>query len=393
MAPADTSAGVRDLPDLGDGDAAWDQSDPGERTWAAPPRRLQVEITGACNLQCRMCLVRYRPKLDREAAAFPLDRYVALLDALPSLDQVTLQGLGEPLLHPDLVAMVAAAKDRGIRVGFNTNGTLLTVPKAEALVATGLDWLHVSVDGATPATFEHIRDGARFPQVVRNLRRLVAVRERLGSATPTIQLNTVLMRTNLDELDDLVRLAVDVGVDRMWIQSLSHDFSDTAADPGHAGESRPGCGDGGCHDDEPLDQATQTAYVEIRRFTEAEAVWAERGAVPETLDRARCLATELGLELRLPDDGAPPEDGGAVPGAEPELPCDWPWAGVYVTHAGKVQPCCMVMGEDRAVLGDLSGEPFEQLWNGAAYRDFRAALLSDRPPAVCRGCSWYRHVF
>jgi MoaA/NifB/PqqE/SkfB family radical SAM enzyme len=106
---------------------------------------------------------------------------VALLDELPDLEQVTLQGLGEPLLHPDLVAMVTAAKHRGLRVGFNTNGTLLTPDKAEALVAAGTDWMHVSMDGATAATFEHIRHGARFDQVLQNLRRLVAVRDRTAA--------------------------------------------------------------------------------------------------------------------------------------------------------------------------------------------------------------------
>jgi radical SAM protein with 4Fe4S-binding SPASM domain len=356
-------------------------------TVAPRPRRLQVEVTGACNLRCRMCLVRYRPKIGREEGAFPLDRYLTLLDALPELEQVTLQGLGEPLLHPDLVTMVAAAKQRGIRVGFNTNGTLLTEPKAEALVTAGLDWLHVSVDGATARTFEQIRDGARFPQVLRNLRRLVAVRDRLESVTPTIQLNTVLMRTNLAELDDLVRLAADVGVDRMWIQALSHDFSDTVPDGGaDADEGAGSCGGA----DEPDEQA---AYVEIRRFTEAEAVWADRGHAAEALERARRLADEVGLALRLPDDGAPPEDGGMAPGSEPALPCDWPWTGAYVTHTGRLQPCCMVMGEDRAILGDLSTSSFEDAWNGPDYQAFRAALLSDQPPAVCRGCSWYRRVF
>jgi radical SAM protein with 4Fe4S-binding SPASM domain len=340
-----------------------------------------------------MCLVRYRPKLDREAAAFPLDRYLALLDALPSLEQVTRQGLGEPLLHPDLVAMVAAARARGIRVGFNTNGTLLTTAKAEALVDAGLDWLHVSVDGATAETFEHIRDGARFGQVVRNLRRLVEVRRQRGGTRPTIQLNTVLMRANVGELPDLVRLAADVGVDRLWLQALSHDFSDTGT----------GTDTGDGHD---CDGGQQAAYVEIRRFTEAEAVWADRGDVPAMLAQARALAAERGLDLRLPDAGPPDPadpagDGGPARGAGeggegdegPALPCDWPWSGIYVTHAGKVQPCCMVMGEDRAVLGDLSDGSFEDVWNGPAYQAFRAALLSDRPPAVCRGCSWYRRVF
>lgn len=329
-------------------------------------RRLQVEVTGACNLRCQMCLVRYRPPLDRRTASFPTERFVELLDELPDLEQVTLQGLGEPLLHPGLVDMVRAAKARGLRVGFNTNGTILTEDKANALLDAGVDWLHVSVDGATAETFERIRDGARFDKVIRNLRRLVELRRRRGVGIPTIQLNAVLMRSNLHELPDLVRLAADIGVDRLWLQALSHDFSDTADSP------------------------DAEAYVDIRRFAESEAVWADEAGSPaeaEALAEAARLARELDLDFRFPDDGSPPEP------ESPELPCDWPWDGAYVTHQGKVQPCCMVMGEDRAVLGDLTHDSFDTIWKGPEYESFRAQLLSDQPPAICRGCSWYRRVF
>jgi radical SAM protein with 4Fe4S-binding SPASM domain len=64
-----------------------------------------------------------------------------------------------------------------------------------------------------------------------------------------------------------------------------------------------------------------------------------------------------------------------------------------VTHRGEVQPCCMVMGSDRATMGRLGDVPFERIWHDEPYRDFRAALLTDEPPAVCRGCSLYRRVF
>jgi hypothetical protein len=53
----------------------------------------------------------------------------------------------------------------------------------------------------------------------------------------------------------------------------------------------------------------------------------------------------------------------------------------------------MVMGADRAVLGDLAETSFADIWHGAAYRDFRAALLTRTPPEVCRGCSMYRGIF
>jgi radical SAM protein with 4Fe4S-binding SPASM domain len=73
--------------------------------------------------------------------------------------------------------------------------------------------------------------------------------------------------------------------------------------------------------------------------------------------------------------------------------CDWPWRSGYVTRDGQLQPCCMVMGTDRANLGRLADASFAELWHGPAYQAFRAKLLSDEPPDVCRGCSSYRGMF
>jgi radical SAM protein with 4Fe4S-binding SPASM domain len=65
-----------------------------------------------------------------------------------------------------------------------------------------------------------------------------------------------------------------------------------------------------------------------------------------------------------------------------------------VTHDAKVQPCCMVMGDDRAVLGTLDDDRFEQIWTGEPYERFRAGLRpGGTPPTVCEGCSLYRRVF
>src|SRR5258705_2864101 len=96
-------------------------------TMEAPalPRHVQLEVTGACNLRCRMCLVRYAPAVSRNDGALSFEDYLAVVDALPQLERVTLQGLGEPLLSPHLEAMIEHAAARGVRVGFNSNGVLL----------------------------------------------------------------------------------------------------------------------------------------------------------------------------------------------------------------------------------------------------------------------------
>jgi radical SAM protein with 4Fe4S-binding SPASM domain len=327
------------------------------------PREVQVEVTGACNLRCRMCLVRYRPPLGRVRGSLPLARFRAIVDALPSLRVATLQGLGEPMLAPDLLAMIATAKVRGVEVGFNTNGTLLAPAQARILVALELDWLHVSLDGAQAATHEGIRDGADFAAIVRNLRALADVVAESGRDRPRLAVVFVAMRRNVAELPELVRLVAACGVSRLWVQNLSHSFDDT--DP--AG-----------------------TYADIGAFTVDEALWGENdeATAATAFEHAREVASSLGVELRLPRL-APP----ARPRALGAPGCDWPWRSAYVRHDGKVQPCCMLMGDDRAILGELETTSFDEIWCGERYEAFRAALCTDDPPDVCRGCSMYRGVF
>jgi radical SAM protein with 4Fe4S-binding SPASM domain len=337
-----------------------DRDDPTPEAPIRPPlpRELQIEVTGACNLSCRMCLVNYRPRLGRAEGAFDLGAFLRLVDELPDLETVTLQGLGEPLLAPGLVEMVRHVAARGARVGFNTNGMLLTRRRAEGLVDAGLDWLHVSLDGATATTHEDIRAGVDFATVVANLRGLTELLAARGACRPTISIVFVAMRRNVSELPAVVRLAEACGVASVWAQGLSHSFEDTGA-----------------------------GFADIRGFTAEEALWEGDSAAEAAFSEARSIADQLGVELRLPRLGvvkavrSPGEPG-----------CDWPWRSAYVTHRGEVQPCCMVMGSDRVSLGTVASG-FPAVWNGDAYAAFRTALTGDEPPAVCRGCSLYRGVF
>src|SRR4051794_4959538 len=154
------SAGTRRPGGLGDPVVGKPGAVPVETQDPPLPSHLQVEITSACNLRCVMCLVRYRPPVNKLAGAMPPELFRRIVDGLPGLRRLTLQGLGEPLLSPYLLDMVGLAVDRRITVGFNTNATLLTRRRADQLVASGVDWLHVSLDGATKAGYETVRDGA-----------------------------------------------------------------------------------------------------------------------------------------------------------------------------------------------------------------------------------------
>ena len=211
---------------------------------------------------------------------------------------------------------------------------------------------------ARAGTFEAIRDGADFAKVVANLAGLVAAKRAAGGDKPWIRVVFVAMRRNVAELPELVELMGRVGVQEVRVQNLAHDFADTP-------------------DDGP--------YREIRDYTAAEALWtgADRAASAAAFGRARTLADAAGLELRLPHLSG-------TPGSR----CTWPWDAAYVTSAGIVQPCCMVMGDDRVALGNLHEATFPTIWAGPAYQEFRARLADDdNPPEVCRGCSLYQHTF
>ena len=329
------------------------------------PTFLQVEPVGQCNLRCQMCPIAFRQDGPPYGppAFMDFDLFTRLVAQFPDLKELQLQGLGEPMMHPRFFEMIAHAVARGIAVSTNTNLTLLTARRAEQCVTSGLGELHASIDGATAETFERIRVRAHFDRVLRNLEGLVAARRRLGSATPRIRMVVVAMRQNLHEFPDLVRLAHRLEIDTVFVQHLCHDF----------GES-----------------SLPAQYKPMRDFVEGETLVNEDQArIKHFFAESRAVATELGVDLRLPPT-RPRQHPAGTPGPER---CDWPWRGAYVSYQGLAMPCCMVATPDRIHLGDMAARGAEAVWNGPDYEAFRAALSSETPPEVCRSCAIYSGTF
>jgi radical SAM protein with 4Fe4S-binding SPASM domain len=325
------------------------------------PDRLQVEVTAACNLRCRMCIVRYQPPYAR-SASMSLSTFQQLIDPLPDLREVVLQGIGEPLLAPDIYAMVAYASARGIRCGFNSNATLLTHVAGERLLDAGIDWLCFSLDGASKATYEFVREGARWESVTENIARFAGQARARGADGPRLSLVMVLMQRNLHELPALIEQAAVWGIPTVFAQNLSHDFSDAP----------------------PETYAAIAAYVNEQRTADLPA-----GEVEAVYRAARSVAQRHGVTLRLPALEARAVEPDATAGPA----CSWPWDSGYVRYDGTVLPCCMVMGDNRVTLGRVGEQSYAAIWSAEQFQDFRAGLLNGVPHAVCRGCSLYRGAF
>src|SRR4051812_38179533 len=113
------------------------------------PSYVQMEPVGQCNLRCQMCPIQFRrdgPPYG-PPAYMNFDLFTRLIDQFSTLKELHLQGLGEPMMHPRFFDMVSYAVGKGICVSTNSNLTLLSAGRAEQCVTSGLDTLHVSIDG------------------------------------------------------------------------------------------------------------------------------------------------------------------------------------------------------------------------------------------------------
>ncbi len=171
----------------------------------AGPFHVVWNFTYLCNLRCKHCYEdagARRPELSTDEALKALDilSNVASI-GLPSL---SLSG-GEPLMRKDFFDVAAYAKKKIPYVSLATNGTLVTKDNAKMLKDVGVDYVQVSLDGATAGTHEGFR------RVVGCFKRaLEGVQNCVEEGIDTC-IATVIQKENLSELEGLLRLADELG--------------------------------------------------------------------------------------------------------------------------------------------------------------------------------------
>ncbi len=180
------------------------------------PVEYIVETTAKCNLYCPMCPRETfkQPKEDMADAVF--DRLVR--EAGRSAEHMMLIGLGEPLLDPKIFDRVEYCSRHRISTLLSTNGTLLDEEASARLLATPLEHITLSFDGATRESFEFYRKGARFERVRDNFVRFCGMKhDRRARVQVVVQM--VRMERNAAEVDDFIAFWRAVpGVDQVRIK-------------------------------------------------------------------------------------------------------------------------------------------------------------------------------
>src|ERR1019366_4264639 len=104
-------------------------------------KKVYIEISNVCNLQCTFCPEVVRDKRFMQPALFKK----VVTAAAPLTDEVCFHLMGEPLLHPEFDAYVDFCGALGVRVNLTTNGMLLCPERAKALLNPALVQINFSL--------------------------------------------------------------------------------------------------------------------------------------------------------------------------------------------------------------------------------------------------------
>jgi PqqA peptide cyclase len=178
------------------------------------PYTLIAELTYRCPLKCPYC--SNPTDLAAHDGELSTDEWKRVLGEAEALGvvQVHFTG-GEPLARKDLEELVARARELDLYSNLVTSGVPLTKERLARLVESGLDHVQVSIQSARPDRADLIAGYAAHPQKIAVMR---WVRE-LGLP---LTMNVVLHRANLDEIDELVALAEDVGAARLELANTQY---------------------------------------------------------------------------------------------------------------------------------------------------------------------------
>jgi radical SAM protein with 4Fe4S-binding SPASM domain len=145
------------------------------------PNNIMIEVTNACNLSCKMC---YHKDMKRKIGFMTENLFRKVIDQAVELgiSNVGLYTVGESFLHPNIFDFIKIAKEKGVPyVYITTNGLALEGDRIERIFESGLDSIKFSIDAASAETYEDMKVGGKWSQLIENIKRLRKMRDRKKS--------------------------------------------------------------------------------------------------------------------------------------------------------------------------------------------------------------------
>ncbi|MEI8349043.1 MAG: radical SAM protein [Candidatus Omnitrophota bacterium] len=307
---------------------------------------LYMDLNNKCNLKCTMC--HFNANLDNEPVVImSLELFEKIAkEVFPKTRRLHLSCSAEPLIIPDFFKYLKIVSKYSIpHTKISTNGLLLTEGMSLAIIEANITQVGVSIDGATKETYEKVRKGSNFEKVIENIVLLQSLKRKLKKNKPLLTFSFTLMRSNIHELLQFVRLAKKLEADLIQVTHLIPFKS--------------------------LDIMSES-LVNYKKETN------------EILNEAESLAKSIKIALELPSRFS------LNKAKDTQLLFNKPdcrvlYNSMYIISDGRVVPCTWFSLKEYCV-GDFKKENFQEIWNGEVYGRLRRQWRNRTYPEYCRNC-------
>jgi len=318
---------------------------------ASGPLFAWVAVTNRCNLDCSHCqrgLLKSQGLLEAREMPWKVFETFAS-EILPHLKRIQFGGsnFGEQLMASHWDTCFERVSKQKVGISLVSNGTLLSAERIKAMVAAGVEF-NFSLEGTTEESYEAVR-GCKFTKFLNIIKQTCEEKIIRADSGARVNLGFTASRNNIEEVTKLLRMAAQLGIDRVTI----------------------------------------THFVPWRETQRQLSLVYHKELANRMFERAERLASELELLVDLPRPfriGNNMEESKYHEGdlKSVSIPCYHPWQSVSINERGDVMPCCATS----AVMGNLMRSTFSAIWNGRKYEKLRRTVNSPRPLIFCRDCAF-----
>lgn len=331
------------------------------------PDLVEIEPTETCNLRCKMCHVSYMPQISRPS----LDH--ALIPKLSSLKgkYAIIGSAYEPTMNRGFASIIRSLTDIDCKLELISNGVLIKDEVKSALVDSDLYRMTFSFDGIRKETYEKIRRGAHYEEVIENI---VEFRSAFKDRDTYFSINSTVLRSNLPEVKETVAFWDGQNFDAlgfiyMVIRDLNADLIRECTYPIREEYCRI------------MDEMGEMLIRERRRIMVSSAHFVEsplRERYPKNFIGSQLVSDHPGV--RLVPNYRHVYQLGDFPGMS--FPCKSPFSFARILPNADVQLCYQF------TIGNLNDNNFEDIWFGERAHQVRKQVMQDTK--TCDSCDYYR---
>jgi glycosyltransferase involved in cell wall biosynthesis/MoaA/NifB/PqqE/SkfB family radical SAM enzyme len=319
-----------------------------------------------CNYQCIMCecfspyskVKEERVKNGESKKVMSIETIRKVLEESKDtpLKEIIPSTMGEPLLYKDFDKIIQMCYEFNLKLNLTTNGSfpIKGVDEWAVLLVPILSDIKISWNGATKETHEKIMVGSNWEKVCKNLKKFLAVRDsysRHNNHRCTVTLQLTFLETNLNELQSLINMAIELGIDRVKGHHLWAHFEEIKG-------------------------------LSMRREKNSIKRW--NNTVKELYKLRDNKLLPNGKKITLENFEVLNED--ATEDLAPGGPCPFLSKEAWINTEGEFSPCCAPneLRKGLGSFGDVNTKSLQDIWQSQEYRELQKSYLTHN---LCLNCN------